>query len=361
MRIHPFSAQLIAWYLDNGRTLPWRETSDPYCIWLSEVLLQQTQVKQGLGYYVRFLQRFPDVFSLAAASEDEVMSLWQGLGYYSRARNFHKAAKIIASAGAFPSNYDDLRRLPGVGDYTAAAVASFAFGELRAAVDGNAYRVLSRYFGLNEPIDTIRGKNTFAKFANELLIEPSARFNSAMMDFGATQCVPRNPDCGVCPLSASCVALAEGNVATYPVKKRQLQRKVRRFTYLYVRTATHLVLRKRSARDVWQGLYEPFLFENDGMSNSDEKDLSSALSALMENMSGGNALPDFVREVRPLFVGKKHDLTHQRILVSAYEVMVDELVPFEDYFLCNLSEREDFPHSRLVSAIYEAVDLAEEI
>ncbi|MBQ7182335.1 MAG: A/G-specific adenine glycosylase [Bacteroidaceae bacterium] len=258
-----FTYTLEAWYASHGRQLPWRQTRDPYCIWLSEVILQQTQVAQGMAYYSRFLSRFPDAQSLADASEDEVMLLWQGLGYYSRARNLHAAAKQIAQAGAFPNDYDSIRRLKGVGDYTAAAIASIAFGLPYAVLDGNVYRVLARYFGLQTPIDTTAGHKAFRMLADEMLDRRNpALYNQAIMDFGALQCTPRSPRCQVCPLADSCQALAAGLVDSLPCKSRRTRVIDRYFTYLYICSPDgQLLIQRRGAGDIWQGLYQLPLIE----------------------------------------------------------------------------------------------------
>lgn len=258
-----FTHRLEEWYARHGRQLPWRQTCDPYCIWLSEVILQQTQVAQGIDYYNRFISRFPDVQRLAAASEDEVMLLWQGLGYYSRARNLHAAAQQIAQAGVFPSDYDSIRLLRGVGDYTAAAIASIAFGLPYAVLDGNVYRVLSRYFGIQTPIDTPAGRKAFRLLADEMLDHRRpALYNQAIMDFGAMLCTPRQPHCQDCPLSESCQALAEGLVDRLPRKSRRPKVTDRYFTYLYICSSDgRLLIQRRGPGDIWQGLYQLPLIE----------------------------------------------------------------------------------------------------
>ena len=217
-----FGEILIRWYQENKRDLPWRNTKDPYKIWISEIILQQTRVVQGYDYYCRFINRFPDVFALAEADEDEVMKYWQGLGYYSRARNLHEAARSIAGRGVFPNTYEEVRKLKGVGDYTAAAICSFAYDMPYAVVDGNVYRVLSRWMGIEEPIDTVRGKKLFAALADELLERSvPALYNQAIMDFGSIQCVPSSPSWLFCPLSGSCVALHKGVVDALPRKQHK--------------------------------------------------------------------------------------------------------------------------------------------
>ena len=235
MTYHPFTITILRWFSENRRNLPWRETNDPYAIWLSEIILQQTRIQQGTAYWERFMERFPTVEALAAASEDEVLRLWQGLGYYSRARNLHKAAKQIVEAGRFPDTLEGIKRLKGVGDYTAAAIGSIAFGLPAAAVDGNVYRVLARYFGMDTPINTTEGKKVFTSLAQELLPKDEASaFNQALMDFGAMQCTPSSPRCMTCPLTETCEALRTGKVEQLPVKKRTLKIQTRHLTYLYL-------------------------------------------------------------------------------------------------------------------------------
>ena len=266
-----FATTVVNWFREHGRLLPWRETRDPYAIWLSEVILQQTRIEQGRPYWERFMRRWPTVADLAAATEDEVLREWQGLGYYSRARNLHTAAKQIVALGHFPVTYDEIRKLKGVGDYTAAAIGSIAFDLPVAVVDGNVYRVLARHFGISTPINTTEGKKTFASLAQEILLPALNReglgaglYNQAMMDFGALQCTPSNPDCMSCPLAETCSALREDKVGELPVKLRTLTVKERRMTYIYIRYQGETALRRRPAGDIWQGLYEPFLVEGEG-------------------------------------------------------------------------------------------------
>ena len=257
-----FTEAILKWYQENRRSLPWRGTTDPYPVWLSEIILQQTRIAQGQAYWERFMERFPTVRDLADASEDEVLRLWQGLGYYSRARNLHAAAKQIAAAGRFPDTLDGIRALKGVGDYTAAAIGSIAFGLPAAVVDGNVYRVLARYFGIAEPIGTPQGKRIFTARAQELLPPgQAADFNQGMMDFGAIQCTPQHPDCPSCPLQRTCRAFLEGRTTLLPVKKADPAIRQRFFTYLYIRCQGQTAFRKRPAGDIWQGLWEPLLFE----------------------------------------------------------------------------------------------------
>ena len=251
---HPFTTILLDWFREHRRPLPWRETRDPYAIWLSEVILQQTRIQQGTAYWERFMQRWPSVESLAAATEDEVLREWQGLGYYSRARNLHAAARQIVELGHFPDTMAEIRRLKGVGDYTAAAIGSIAFDLPEAVVDGNVYRVLARHFGIETPINSTEGKKTFKALAQELLPPSEASaFNQAMMDFGAVQCVPQSPRCMQCPLAESCVALREGRVEDLPVKLKTLTVKTRHLTYVYLRCQGQTAIRRRGEGDIWQG------------------------------------------------------------------------------------------------------------
>ncbi len=263
--MNDFALTLIEWFRENGRDLPWRQTRDPYAIWLSEIILQQTQVRQGWEYWERFMRRWPTVADLAAATEDEVLREWQGLGYYSRARNLHAAARQIIACGGFPTTIEGLRALKGIGDYTAAAIGSFAFGLPAAVVDGNVYRVLARHYGIATPINTTEGKKEFAALAQSLLPEGSqcsggaAAYNQAIMDFGATLCTPQSPRCQQCPLMETCAALREGRVGQLPVKLKTTKVKERRLTYVYIRCNGYTAIHRRPAGDIWQGLYEPLL------------------------------------------------------------------------------------------------------
>ncbi len=261
-----FSAALAPWYATHKRDLPWRRTKDPYRIWLSEVILQQTRVDQGLPYYLRFVERFPDVRSLAGAEEDQVLRLWQGLGYYSRARNLLFAARQVQEqhGGKFPTGFDGLRGLRGIGDYTAAAIASIAFGEQQAVVDGNVYRVLARVFGIRTPMDSSAGAKEFRALANALIpaIKPGDH-NQAVMELGATVCLPREPRCPDCPLAAKCLARREDRITELPVKQGRTKIRRRHFNYLLLDRKGGAMLRKRAGKDIWQGLYEPPLHESD--------------------------------------------------------------------------------------------------
>lgn len=294
METSSFTTALLDWFAQYGRELPWRGISDPYGIWVSEVILQQTRIEQGRDYWLRFMERFPTVEALAAASEDEVLLQWQGLGYYSRARNMHAAARQIVEQGGFPRTIEGLRALKGVGDYTAAAVGSMAFNLPTAAVDGNVYRVLSRHYGIDVPINTTKGKHTFEALAQQLLPENQASiFNQAMMDFGATWCTPKSPRCLDCPFAETCAALRTGRVNQLPVKEKKLKIQERHLTYIYIRHAGMTAVRRRPAGDIWQGLWEPLLIEDAPM-----PDLGCPLTLLAHNV--------------------KHVLTHRVLLADFY-------------------------------------------
>jgi A/G-specific adenine glycosylase len=320
-----FASVLLEWYRENGRDLPWRQTHDPYAIWLSEIILQQTQVKQGWDYWTRFMHRWPTVDALASATEDEVLREWQGLGYYSRARNLHFAAKQIVSLGHFPDTLEDIKKLKGVGDYTAAAIASFAFGIPAAVVDGNVYRVLARHFGIDTPINTTEGKKLFATMAQELLPNtqhPSpitSTYNQAIMDFGAIQCTPASPNCMFCPLIESCIAFRENRVAELPVKLKTLKVTERHLTYIYVRCNGYTAIHRRGAGDIWQGLWEPWLNN--------------------EIPAGAVLLKQHV----------KHVLTHRVLYADFYlwEVTERPQLP-DDYIWIKESELDDYAKPRLI-------------
>jgi len=254
-----FGRALLPWYRENKRPLPWRTTTDPYRIWLSEVILQQTRVDQGTAYWHRFVERCPTVAHLAKTSEDQVLRLWQGLGYYSRARNLLTAAKQVVKehGGQFPADHDQLLKLKGVGDYTASAIASICFGKEEPVVDGNVYRVLARVFGISTPIDSTAGKKEFRALAAELISkEHPGDFNQAVMELGATVCSPKKPNCVECPLKRKCIAQAEERVAELPVKAGKTKTRTRHFNYLLVETKGGIYLRKRTGKDIWQGLWE---------------------------------------------------------------------------------------------------------
>lgn len=318
-----FTQIILAWYDEHRRDLPWRNVSDPYRIWVSEIILQQTRVEQGYAYYQRFVEAFPSVEHLARANEDEVLRLWQGLGYYSRARNLHAAARQVMQAGGFPTDYAGVRALKGIGDYTAAAICSFAYGLPCAVVDGNVYRVLSRYWGIAEPIDTGAGKKQFAALAQRLLPdERSADYNQALMDFGALQCVPHSPCCDACPLAASCQAYGSGMVSELPVKAHRTKVKARYFVYVRVATPAGVWLRRREAGDIWQGLYEYPLLEFDH-----HPTFAEVLAHPLIQPIGARGT------WTPLAEGVKHVLSHRVLWTDAYELRFDTPLPLPEGYL----------------------------
>lgn len=326
-----FANTIISWFQENGRALPWRETKDPYAIWLSEIILQQTRIAQGWEYWERFMAQYPKVEDLAAASEDEVLRLWQGLGYYSRARNLHAAAKQIVALGKFPDTLEDIKSLKGVGDYTAAAIGSFAFDIPAAVVDGNVYRVLSRYFGIDTPINSTQGKKEFAALAQSLIpASDAAAYNQGMMDFGAIQCTPQSPKCLLCPLAETCVALREGRVEELPVKLKTLKVQTRRLNYIYIRCNGEIAIHRRGEGDIWQGLWEPY------------------------NVSGLPALPTFDAPLVLKAKDVKHVLTHRILLADFYllETKKRPLLP-DDYIWIKESEISEYGIPRLIEILLE--------
>jgi len=313
-----FSAEVIAWYRENKRNLPWRNTKIPYFIWISEIILQQTRVEQGLAYYERFVERFPTIENLAAANEDEVLKLWQGLGYYSRARNLHFTAKTICKNlnGKFPNNYAEIRKLKGIGDYTAAAIASFCFNQPHPVVDGNVYRVLSRVFGITTPIDTAKGKKEFYALAHELLdSQKPAWHNQAMMEFGAIHCTPKNPACASCIFKSKCIAFNKKIVKKLPVKAGKTKQRNRYFDYLIIKQNGNIFIKKRTEKDIWKNLYEFPLIEN-------KKQMSE------NNLIKSKKWNELLGKSRYHIVKKssiyKHVLSHQKLFTRFWEIEVSK-------------------------------------
>lgn len=320
------------WYDDNGRDLPWRHTKDPYAIWLSEIILQQTRIAQGKEYWGRFMEKWPRVEALASATEDEVLKMWQGLGYYSRARNLHKAAQQIVALGGFPNTVDKIKQLKGVGDYTAAAIAAFAFDVPVAAVDGNVYRVLSRYQGITTPINSAEGKHIFAELARSLVPKDRpADFNQAMMDFGAIQCTPKNPDCMYCPFIEECEAYRSKRITELPVKLVTTKIKERHISYYYIRYKGEIAIHRRPSGDIWQGLWEPLSVEN-------------------------TDLPSFEGKVILLRQHVKHVLTHRIIYADFYvvEAQCRPLLP-DDYIWIKECDIENYALPRLIEILLNSL------
>ena len=399
-----FANTIISWFRENGRALPWRETRDPYAIWLSEIILQQTRIAQGWEYWERFMAQYPTVEDLAAAHEDEVLKLWQGLGYYSRARNLHTAAKQIVALGHFPDTLEGIKQLKGVGDYTAAAIGSFAFDIPAAVVDGNVYRVLARYFGIDTPINSTQGKKEFAALAQSLLpsskssdflslssasdsqsslspasdslssSSPVAAYNQAMMDFGAIQCTPQSPKCLLCPLAETCEAMRSNRVAELPVKQKSLKVKTRHLSYIYIRCKGETAIHRRGEGDIWQGLWEPF-------NASDIAEACASPSSALPSPSSAKTSPSstklspFSTKLSPfkselaaslhlsnadglqlLAQDVKHVLTH-RILLADFYLLETEARPQlpDDYIWIKEEEIEDYGIPRLIELMLEKI------
>lgn len=385
--MNSFSNTILSWFRENGRELPWRETKNPYAIWLSEIILQQTRIAQGWEYWERFMAQYPTVEDLAAAHEDEVLKLWQGLGYYSRARNLHAAAKQIVALGHFPDTLEGIKQLKGVGDYTAAAIGSFAFDIPAAVVDGNVYRVLARYFGIDTPINSTQGKKEFAALAQSLLpsskasdflslssasdslssSSPVAAYNQAMMDFGAIQCTPQSPKCLLCPLAETCEAMRSNRIAELPVKQKTLKVKTRHLSYIYIRCNGMTAIHRRGEGDIWQGLWEPF-------NASDITEATASIASAQASPSSANFSPSSAKlspfkselaaslhlsnvdGLQLLAQDVKHVLTH-RILLADFYLLETEARPQlpDDYIWIKEEEIEDYGIPRLIELMLEKI------
>lgn len=380
-----FANTIISWFRENGRALPWRETRDPYAIWLSEIILQQTRIAQGWEYWERFMAQYPTVEDLAAAHEDEVLKLWQGLGYYSRARNLHTAAKQIVALGHFPDTLEGIKQLKGVGDYTAAAIGSFAFDIPAAVVDGNVYRVLARYFGIDTPINSTQGKKEFAALAQSLLpsskasdfqssLSLVAAYNQAMMDFGAIQCTPQSPKCLLCPLAETCEAMRTNRVAELPVKQKTMKVKTRHLSYIYIRCKGETAIHRRGEGDIWQGLWEPFnasdIAEACASPSSAQASPSSAQASLSSTKFSTSLtkLSSFKKELAAdlhlsnvdalqlLAQDVKHVLTHRILLADFYLLETDAHPQLpDDYVWIKEEEIEDYGIPRLIELLLEKI------
>lgn len=344
------SKTLQRWYEQNKRDLPWRETKDPYAIWISEVILQQTRVNQGYDYYLRFIRRFPNVKALAKASEDDVLKQWQGLGYYSRARNLHAAAKQIEKIfhGEFPKKYADVRSLKGIGEYTAAAIMSIAYHAPFAVIDGNVLRVISRLFMIEEPVNSVQGKKKIEEIALAILDPQHPDIhNQAIMDFGATLCKPKQPKCTECPLQVYCLAFARNVALEYPVKNKSTKTTTRYFHYFHIIHRNHTYLCKREANDIWKSLYEFPLIE------------TSKPATFLELQNTASFIRLFGANRHILFTQQsqiKHILSHQTIYADFYKAEIPDSENFslpdkfqkirDEYIL-------DFPVSRLIHKYLE--------
>ncbi len=338
-----FHLLIINWYRQNARNLPWRNTDNPYFIWLSEIILQQTRVQQGMDYYLKFINRFPTVDLLANADEQEVLSLWQGLGYYSRARNLHATAKMIQSKyqNVFPHTYSDILELKGVGSYTASAIASFAFDLPHAVVDGNVYRVISRYLDIEVPIDSSAGKKLFEALAAELLAEnPPAIHNQAIMEFGALQCVPVNPKCEICPLATQCLALQNKTIAQRPFKSTKIKTRNRYFHYALFEEDGNMIIQKRIEKDIWQHLFQLPLIE------TDTELLPAAVEELLYK----------VYNIEPISVSEpiKHILSHQKIHARVWKFSKIPEIDFEEknWIVISAQDIDNYPIPKLLDRYF---------
>jgi len=310
------SKVLIDWYTHNKRDLPWRETKNPYNIWVSEIILQQTRVNQGLSYYYRFIDKFPDIYALANSDIDELLKIWQGLGYYSRARNMHLTAKDIVENhnGAFPDEYTELIKLKGVGDYTASAIASISFNKNTPVLDGNVFRVLARLFGISESTQTKAGKDIFKNKAKELISNHNpGNFNQALMEFGSLQCIPLNPNCNICPLASMCFAFEHDLVNKLPVKKQKIKQTIRYFNYLYINNGDNTYIEKRTTKDIWKLLYQIPLIESDHL---------LPLNDLVNNKRFKEIFNNLTPTIESNFIDIKHILSHQRIYSRFYRIII---------------------------------------
>ncbi len=348
-----FSNTINNWYSENKRDLPWRETTDPYIIWISEIILQQTRVEQGMAYFHKFSTKYPTVESLANASEDEVLKDWEGLGYYSRARNMLSAAQYIAGEldGVFPNNYSDILKLKGVGSYTAAAISSFAFNESKAVVDGNVYRVLSRYFGIATPIDSTEGKKEFQLLADELIhSQKPSQHNQAMMEFGAIQCTPKKANCENCPLSKTCIAFKNDLVQSLPVKEKRTKQTKRYFTYLFVEDEKSLLIQKRPEKGIWANMYEFPLIESTNVSEQNE---------LINQQKYIKRLDLNDTEISNISDTYKHILSHQQIFARFIEIKTTTLTKSDDkHLIINKEKLHQFALPKLlVNYLSERDDL----
>ena len=340
-----FSSNIIEWYGNFKRDLPWRNTKDPYKIWLSEIILQQTQVKQGLPYYQKFIGTFTTVAELANADEDQVLKLWQGLGYYSRARNLHFAAKQIQEKGFFPSDYKSIISLKGVGEYTAAAIASFAFKLPYAVVDGNVYRLLSRFYGIDIPINSTKGKKHFAELAQSLIIKDKADiYNQAIMEFGSQMCKPKQPNCENCPLRTECIAYSNSSTHLLPVKQGKTNVKTVYFDYFFFKMNEYSLIKKRRSKGIWQNLYEFPLIESDKQLKAEDILTHKQFELWTKNL-GFN-----VESV----CNFKHILSHRKIIARFWEINCIDKLPETEFEKIKFESIEKLAVSRLTEKFIQA-------
>lgn len=339
-----YSEIFIEWYKDNKRDLPWRNTENPYHIWISEIILQQTRVAQGYNYYLRFIERFPDVASLAGAKQEEVLKYWQGLGYYSRARNLHDAAKDIMNrfGGIFPNKYDDVISLKGIGEYTAAAILSFVWNQPYPVLDGNVFRVLGRLFAIETPIDTGSGKKEFMKLGKALMnVRSAGLYNQAIMEFGALQCIPQNPDCTRCPFFTYCLGYRSGNVQQFPVKQNKIKTRNRYLNYFHITYNGYTYLQRRAGKDIWEGLFEFPLIESEQILDFEKLQQTKEFKIMFDKISQ----PFFSKREDSI----KHILSHQILYVAFYKVEIqNENECLRKFLKIPISSVDDYPVSKLI-------------
>ena len=349
-----FSQTIIRWYNKNKRDLPWRHTKDPYKIWLSEIILQQTRVQQGLPYYIAFIKKFPTIHHLSKAKENVVMKTWQGLGYYSRARNLHHTAKFISKnlKGKFPGEYDEIKKLKGVGDYTAGAIASFAFNKPHPVVDGNVFRVLSRFFGIKTPIDSTKGKKEFTREAEFLLDKKNpGLFNQAIMEFGALQCVPQNPDCEKCLLKQSCNALSKNLVDVLPIKSKKRKIRNRYFNYLIFRKNGKILIKKRTANDIWKNLYDFPMIET----IREVKQFPIFHHSIISRYRSRKGIWEYGNDGKKIIckVSLKHILSHQIIFARFWETGDSQYPKNKNITYVGKNQLNKFAFPRLIERYFE--------
>lgn len=336
--------KILNWYYQNKRDLPWRDTGNAYYVWLSEIIMQQTRVQQGTPYFLRFQEKFPTINDLATANEDEVLKLWQGLGYYSRARNLHVASKQVLETfnGEFPKTYDEIITLKGVGSYTAAAISSIVFNEPKAVIDGNVIRVISRIFGIEGAVNSVKTLKEIKALAEELIDQQKpGDFNQAVMEFGALNCTPKTPNCDCCPVHDYCLARTKNLVEQIPFKEKKLKKRNRFFHFIVARNQQITFIEKRNSGDIWEGLYQFPLIEKDDDYNLSESEISAFFNEKIE--------------LKLILSSKKHVLSHQDIWAKFYLIEVD-FTNVLHYQAVNTAELHTFALPRLIDRFLETFD-----
>ncbi len=340
-----FSRIVLYWYISNQRDFPWRKSKSAYRVWLSEIILQQTKTSQGLSYYNKIIKTFPTIKELAEASEEQILKLWQGLGYYSRARNLHFTAKYIQNNldGVFPNDYNSLIKLKGIGPYTAAAISSICFNEKRAAVDGNVYRILARVFNIDTAINSSKGIKTFQELANSLISDRNpGDYNQSMMDIGATICTPKNPKCNQCPLNSICHAHDNNTFDNLPVKIKKTKIKHRNFNYLCIEYNGNFLMKKRTQKDIWKNLYDFPLIEGDRIPQENDIDYKKLLNSILEN--------EIIAEKTKHY---KHQLSHQKLHITIKYIKTKKLYNDNDFLKVNRRQVKELPFPKPIERFFE--------